>query len=59
MSTPNPGSPEAMEAGCLCPVIDNHYGRGFLPGQFVMVEGCPLHDESYQSIVVELEAEDE
>ena len=23
---PNPGSPEAKEAGCRCPVIDN--GRG-------------------------------
>lgn len=25
---PNPGSPEAVERGCTCPVIDNHYGEG-------------------------------
>jgi hypothetical protein len=25
---PNPGSPEAIEKGCECPVIDNVHGRG-------------------------------
>lgn len=25
---PNPGSKEAVEAGCICPVIDNHHGAG-------------------------------
>ena len=44
---PNPGSREAQEMGCICPVIDNHYGRGVpVDGkrQFWMVEECPLHD---------------
>lgn len=26
--TPPPGSPEAVAAGCLCPVLDNAHGRG-------------------------------
>jgi hypothetical protein len=25
---PKPGSKEAIEAGCKCPVIDNHHGEG-------------------------------
>jgi len=25
---PKPGSKEAIEAGCNCPVIDNHHGAG-------------------------------
>lgn len=25
---PNPGSPEAVEQGCTCSVIDNHHGDG-------------------------------
>ena len=45
----NPGSKEAQDAGCTCPVWDNHYGEGVdWPGEdkkvFWMVEGCPLHD---------------
>ena len=44
---PNPGSKEAQQMGCACPVIDNHYGQGVTvegKRQFWMVEGCPLHD---------------
>lgn len=45
--TPNPGSPAAIEQGCTCPVIDNHYGEGFTfcgkEGSFWIQEGCPLH----------------
>lgn len=26
--TPNPGSPEAQDLGCTCPVLDNGRGRG-------------------------------
>ena len=46
MSVPNPGSNEAIEQGCLCPVLDNAHGRGYMgqPDVFVMVAGCPLHD---------------
>lgn len=25
----NPGSKEAIAAGCTCPVMDNHHGAGF------------------------------
>ena len=50
-SAPNPGSDAAIERGCTCPIIDNHYGRG-RPGLdadgherawFVFHEDCPLH----------------
>jgi hypothetical protein len=49
--TPNPGSPEAREQGCQCPVIENHHGDGFpgigSDGQwarfFVFNMDCPLH----------------
>jgi len=45
---PNPGSKEAKDQGCLCPVLDNSRGKGFpYPGvigpAFVMIENCPLH----------------
>jgi hypothetical protein len=49
---PNPGSHEAGERGCICAVIDNGYGRGYLGGMknpdtgetmFVVTVGCPLH----------------
>lgn len=47
---PNPGSREAAAAGCTCPVIDNHHGKGF-PAPwggpeklFVFAAGCPVHD---------------
>jgi len=46
-STPNPGSDAALDAGCICPVLDNAHGRGvILDGrpQFWMVHGCPIHD---------------
>lgn len=45
-AVPNPGSIEAANAGCTCPRIDNHYGRGIpthVGRQFIMFEGCPLH----------------
>lgn len=42
---PNPGTKEAVEAGCKCPVIDNHYGRGYcgVAGEFVYNMDCPIH----------------
>lgn len=51
MSAPNPGSPEARQEGCTCPVMDNSHGRGYLGGAtdeggnlvFVMAMDCPLH----------------
>ena len=43
---PNPGSEEAWKRGCMCPGMDNGWGRGFpLRGelQFWITVGCPLH----------------
>lgn len=44
---PNPGSDDALDAGCTCPVLDNGHGRGHhgIEGRFVIRGGCPLHDE--------------
>ena len=41
----NPGSQEAVEAGCRCPRIDNHYGKGYhgMSGSYVISERCPIH----------------
>ena len=41
----NPGSLEAEQHGCTCPVFDNGHGAGYMgqEGIFVMVEDCPLH----------------
>lgn len=47
---PNPGSSKAVERGCTCPVIDNHYGKGYMgkEGLFIHTGGCPLHDGRVQ-----------
>ena len=29
---PNPGSDEAVAKGCVCAVLDNHHGEGFMWG---------------------------
>lgn len=44
---PNPGTKEAIKAGCSCPVLDNQRGRGYYgDGKiFVYVEGCIIHDK--------------
>ena len=49
--TPNPGSDEAVAAGCTCPVMDNARGRGIpittdeggIEIAFWMSGDCPLH----------------
>ena len=45
---PNPGSDAAIDLGCLCGSMDNHYGKGYMgePGVFRINAGCPLHDQS-------------
>lgn len=46
---PTPGHPDAVRSGCLCPQIDNHYGKGapYPDGQRFIVRGdCPLHVRS-------------
>lgn len=45
---PNPGSDEAVEQGCTCPVLDNNHGEGIPYGKskeqcFWVNEECPLH----------------
>lgn len=45
---PAPGSDEAIELGCECPRVDNHYGRGYYAisasaRHFVVNLDCPLH----------------
>ena len=44
-TTPPPGSPEAVEQGCKCPVIDNHYGKGYMgqEGVYAKSTSCPIH----------------
>lgn len=48
---PNPGSHDAYEIGCRCPIIDNNYGRGYLgvPSNFWISENCPLHGKKEAS----------
>jgi nicotinate-nucleotide adenylyltransferase len=43
-----PGSTAALRAGCKCPVIDNHYGRGYRgqDGIYNRNPDCPVHKES-------------
>lgn len=41
-----PGSKEAVEAGCTCPVMDNNHGLGLrVDGKtyFFRAQNCPLH----------------
>jgi len=40
-----PGSPEAVKRGCICPVIDNHHGRGCRDDgkRYITNPGCRLH----------------
>ena len=51
-SETNPGSEEAVAAGCKCPVLDNGHGKGIYGGGvknekgkviFWINEDCPLH----------------
>lgn len=48
----NPGSPEAISAGCKCPVLDNAHGSGYKGGAkdkdgetiFIYSSLCKIHD---------------
>lgn len=44
--TPPPGSDEAIDRGCTCPVVDNGHGRGrFGDGDmYVYRPDCPVHE---------------
>lgn len=49
MNKPNPGSQEAKDQGCRCPVMDNAYGRGYMghSGIFVYMIDCPIHADKF------------
>ncbi len=50
-TAPNPGSDEAIAAGCRCPVMGNGHGEGVYGGRksengetmFWVSDDCPLH----------------
>lgn len=44
--TPAPGSYDAVDAGCKCPVVDNSHGDGIpypLGRRWYISERCPIH----------------
>lgn len=46
MTTPNPGSDEAINQGCTCPVRKNEHGKGFGDLDqpcFWVASSCPIH----------------
>lgn len=45
LKVPNPGSQAAVELGCVCPILDNAHGMGYMgvPGAFVYDGNCPVH----------------
>lgn len=49
---PNPGSSEAIDMGCICPVLDNCYGRGYMGSSdfFVYQLDCKVHEEAVKRI---------
>ena len=54
---PTPGSNEARRQGCLCPVIENAYGAGYLLDReskpiYVIHNHCPLHGEGPEEELV-------
>lgn len=47
MTTPNPGSNEAIALGCVCPVLDNNHGlyAPHPPEGFWISGDCKLHNK--------------
>jgi hypothetical protein len=45
MKKPNPGSAAALDAGCICAVMDNNYGKWAPWGgdNWWITQGCPVH----------------
>jgi len=42
---PNPGSDQAIELGCICPILDNNHGKGGYRGGFFINLKCPIHGD--------------
>lgn len=42
-----PGSHNAVKAGCTCPIIDNHYGKGRREdyNEYLINSTCQLHSQ--------------
>lgn len=45
-NTPKPGSDTALNAGCICAVLDNNHGKWapWPPDGWWITGGCPVHD---------------
>jgi len=41
--SPPPGSDNAREQGCTCPIFDNCRGEGGYFGGYIISEDCPIH----------------
>jgi hypothetical protein len=43
--TPNPGSDEALDLGCLCAILDNNHGKypPWPPDGWWITASCPVH----------------
>ena len=52
LMVPNPGSDEAGDLGCTCPVLDNSRGQGWMcQGDLFWIAGdCPLHGQVVDEI---------
>lgn len=52
-----PGSHSAIKAGCTCPVIDNHYGKGRREdyNEYLVNDTCPLHSRIIKQNQAEIE----
>jgi hypothetical protein len=53
---PNPGSREALDQGCKCPVYDNSHGQGIGKDEsgeemFWINADCPLHGSGMKSMM--------
>lgn len=44
---PNAGSQEAQDNGCICPVLDNNYGKGYYNQGDVFIYNleCEIHGD--------------
>ncbi len=54
-----PGSDDALEAGCRCPILENGHGRGYMgmEGFYVYTEDCEYHKEDWKALIKEEEDE--